>query len=116
MDFVKAFAVIDHDLLLRKLAVYRLSPGTLTLLALFLTDRNQTVHVNASISDVRYLKYGVPQGSVLGQLLFSIYINDFCFYSSKHVANFSQMTQQSTSVILISDSYQNHYRRVSAVC
>jgi len=77
MDFAKAFVVIDHDLLLRKLAVYVLSRGTLTLPASFLTDRKQTVHVNASISDLQYLRYGVPQGSVFGPLLFSIYINDF---------------------------------------
>ena len=37
-------------------------------------------------------------------------------YSSKHVANFSQMTQQSTAVTLISESYRSHYRTVSTVC
>ena len=59
MDFPKAFDVIDHDLL-RKLEVCGLSPGTLTLLASFLTDTKQTVHVNASTSGVQSLIYGVP--------------------------------------------------------
>ena len=63
---LKTFAVINHDL-----AVYGLS-----LPASFLTDRKQTVHVNASTSNVQFLRYGVPQGSVLGPLLFSIYISD----------------------------------------
>ena len=70
----------SHDFLPRKLAVYGVSPATIqtlpVILASFLTDRKQTVHVNASTSDVRSLKYGVPYSSVLGPLLFSIYIND----------------------------------------
>ena len=69
VDFAKAFDVTEHDLFLRKLVVYGLSPETLTLLASFPTDRNQTVNINASTSDVRSLKYGVPPGSVLGPLL-----------------------------------------------
>ena len=52
VDFAKAFDVIDHDFLLRKLAVYGLFLGTLTLPASFLTDKKQPVYVNASTSDV----------------------------------------------------------------
>ena len=56
------------------MAVYGLSLETLTLFASFLTDRKQTVHVTASVSYLRSLECGVPQGSVLGLLLFSVYI------------------------------------------
>ena len=66
VEFAKAFDLIDHDLLNQNLAVSGLSPETFTLLASFLTARKQTVHVNACIFAVRPLKYGVPQGSVLG--------------------------------------------------
>ena len=57
VDFAKAYDVIDYDLLLRKLVVSGLSPETLILLASFLTARKQTVHVNASTSKVRFLRY-----------------------------------------------------------
>ena len=100
MDFAKAFDVIDHDLLLRKLAVYVLSRGTLTLPASFLTDRKQTVHVNVSASDVRSLKYGVPQGSVLGPLLFSICINNFPLFNKARCEPFADDTT-TTAVSLI---------------
>ena len=48
VDFAKAVDVIDHDLLLRKFALYGLSPATITLLTSFLTNREQFVHVNAT--------------------------------------------------------------------
>ena len=78
--FAKAFNVIDHSLLLRKLELYRLPPMLLRLMSSFLSDRKQLVSINNSSSNFQPIKYGVLQGSVLGLLLFLLYINDLpCF-------------------------------------
>ena len=76
MDFAKSFDVIDHDLLLRKLALYGLSNDTRHLMSSFLSNREQLVCINTIKSDFLPVKCGIPQGSVLGPLLGSLYINE----------------------------------------
>ena len=74
MDFAKAFDVIDHDLLLRKLTLYGLSNDTLHLISSFLSNREQLVCINTIKSDFLPVKYGIPQGSVFRPAsLFSLY-------------------------------------------
>ena len=76
MDLSKAFDTLNHDLLIAKLHGYGFSEESLQLIKSYLTNRWQRTKVNASFSDWTELLLGVPQGSVLGLLLFNIYIND----------------------------------------
>ena len=77
MDLSKAFDCLPHDLLLAKLEAYGFELKTLNLFFSYLRKRRQYVNINGTISDILEIISGVPQGSILGPILFNIFMNDF---------------------------------------
>ena len=78
-DLSKAFDCLDHDLLIAKLNAYGFSLTTLKLVHNYLSNRKQRTKINSAHSSLLEIIFGVPQGSILGPLLFNIFLTDLFF-------------------------------------
>ena len=76
VEFKMAFDTVDHKILLSKLSHYGICRNAYNWLKSYLENRAQMFSINGSLSNNRSLTFGVPQWTILGQLLFLLYIND----------------------------------------
>ena len=92
-DLSKAFDCHNHELLIAKLEAYGFDQSSLSYIYSYLSDRKQRTKVNNSYSSWSSIKCGVPQGSILGPLLFNIYLNDIFYFVNKcHITNYADDT------------------------
>ena len=107
LDYAKAFDKVDHALLIKKLELYSINPILLKWIESFLMERKQCVVVNGCRSSEEPVISGVPQGSVLGPVLFVMFINDLEGVVTRNstVRFFADDTRISKHIACVEDHY-----------
>ena len=98
MDLSKAFYCVPHDLLLAKLAVYGIDDNLILYIHFYLSNRKQCVCINNILTGFNKVISSVPQGSIVGPILFNCFFNDvYYFVKNANVHNFADYNRLTTS-------------------
>ena len=108
LDFQKAFDTVNHKILISKLEHYGIKGLPLHLFQNYMEKQTQFVEINKKSSNVLPINHGVPQVSLLGPILFLIYINDL-----NGVVNFSKIHHfaDDTNILYASNSLKRHKQK-----
>ena len=117
LDIKKAFDTVDHRILLQKLSCYGIIGDSLKLIESYLKDRTQCCSVNGQLSSMECVVCGVPQGSIIGPLLFIIYMNDLPQYvSDVDITMFADDTSFAKAFKSVSGIQENLIPAFSKIC
>jgi hypothetical protein len=112
LDFKKAFDSVNHELLINKLDFCGIRGNALNLIKSFISNRPQQVRIEGTLSDINTNSFSVPQSTVLGPILFIIYINGLLNLN----LNADILCYADDTVVLVKNKYYNELLKEANIC